>query len=231
MADYHIRGGLGTQIMSIFAAYAIAIETGNTVDKFIFNTGNYPPGVNDVGVWFADDFLEFKNRPAVEFCKGTNKTSAFKEPNVSLILKHWERIKEEVHIKPRLIVDNNSDFVLHIRQADRPIVSMDKYDALVSQLDLLGPLVIVSDEEAVLKRYDVDRNNDTTVDDWLLVLNSFRTIGGYSAYTLVAAMLNPNTELFIINRENSNADLLLESDWAAINKYVDFFPNIHWTRI
>ena len=37
----NVRGGLGTQIISVMMAYAMAIENKETVDTLYFNYGNY----------------------------------------------------------------------------------------------------------------------------------------------------------------------------------------------
>ena len=46
--DYHVRGGIGTQIMQFLAANALAWENNSNVDKIILNWGYYPN-------WMYDD--------------------------------------------------------------------------------------------------------------------------------------------------------------------------------
>ena len=51
MANFNVRGGLGTQIISVMMAYAIAHEYNEKVEKIYFNVGNYSnPLTKDINI-------------------------------------------------------------------------------------------------------------------------------------------------------------------------------------
>ena len=89
----NVRGGLGTQILSLYTAYAMAEEAGVPMERVMFNTDNYPPESmknNDINRIYFDDLLEFANRPEIYSVTGTAKTNAFHVGNVKILLRNWK---------------------------------------------------------------------------------------------------------------------------------------------
>lgn len=225
MAEFHVRGGLGTQILSLYACYAIAIEKGQTVDRLIFNHGFYSSETKDPNIIFVDSILEFRNKPEYAIINGTNKTSPFTPTNVGLIIKHWDDIQQEIFLKKKY--EQTNERILHIRQKDRALVSLDRFDSLVYSDD---NYTIISDDPVVYQRYNI-KAKDNTMDDWERIISAKSVTGGYSTFTLLAGMLNPNLELSIVRKENSISHLLSDSDWNAIDRYVCAFSNIQWISL
>ncbi len=218
MSEYPIRGGLGTQIMSIFAVYAHAIEHNNTVDKIWHNGGGYGPITKDTNIMFYEDVLKFKNTPKFEMIDGRNKTSAFREPYTSLILKHWYKILDNVYAPGK---GQNHKNIIHIRQLDRAFVNQEQWAFLKNKFP---DYEIIGDEE---------ENANDTVEDWHTIFGANQVIGSYSAYTLSAAMLNKNLNLKIISPAFCNRSIMDEQSWNAVRKIVfgpsptfRHFPNI-----
>ena len=149
MAEFNIRGGLGTQILSLCACYAIAIEKNQTVSKLIFNHGSYTADTKDPDIVFVDSILGFKNKPEYAIVNGTSKTSPFVRSNANLIIKHWDAIQQEVFLKKKY--RQTSENIVHIRQKDRAIVSIEKFDKLIS-----NDTVVISDDPLVYKRYGIE---------------------------------------------------------------------------
>lgn len=225
MAEFHIRGGLGTQILSLYACYAIAIEKNQTVDKLIFNHGFYSSETKDPNIVFVDSILGFRNKPEYAIVYGTNKTSPFIKSNVSLIIKHWNAIQQEVFLLKQY--EQTNENILHIRQLDRALVSLDKFDKLFySDINY----TVVSDDPLVYKRYGLEYVDDT-MNDWERIISASSVVGGYSTFTLLAGMLNPKLKLSIVRKENSNSHMLSENDWSALDMYVEAFPNIEWVAL
>ena len=52
MLTYQIRGGLGTQVLNLMAAYGDAFDKGQDIKKVILNFYNYPPGLREVNINF-----------------------------------------------------------------------------------------------------------------------------------------------------------------------------------
>ena len=99
MANYHIRGGLGTQIISVMMAYAMAIENKDTL---YFNYGNYfNPLTKDINIWFIDDVLYFKTKkPKVVSIVGQGKVDISSTNNIELLAKNIEEVRK--NLRPRL---------------------------------------------------------------------------------------------------------------------------------
>jgi hypothetical protein len=132
MISIPVRGGLGTQILSLYAGYALAEETGETIGEVVFNSGGYPPEAlanGDIDRVYFDDLLEFANRPNIISKPGTQKTSAFHEPNLSLLFKHWDKLQEKVWLKLQFV--KSARELIHIRQGDRTLVPHLEISTLV----------------------------------------------------------------------------------------------------
>ena len=223
MAEFNIRGGLGTQILSLCACYAIAIEKNQTVTKLIFNHGSYTTETKDPNIVFVDSIINFKNKPEYAIVNGTSKTSPFIRSNANLVIKHWNAIRQEIFLKKKY--EQTNEKIVHIRQKDRAMVSIDKFDKLIS-----NDTVVISDDPLVYKRYGIEAIDDT-IGDWERMCSAASVIGGYSTYTLIASMLNQNLELSIVRKEDSVSNMLSEEDWNVLYMYVDHFPNINWISL
>ena len=223
MAEFHIRGGLGTQILSLYACYAIAIENNETVDKLYFNHGFYSSETKEPNIIFVDKIVRFRKKPEFVIVQGTNKTSPFTHRNVNLIVKHWKRIQEEVFLKKS--IQQTNERIIHIRQKDRALVAIEKFDKLIT-----NDITVISDDPSVYQRYNIEAVDDT-ISDWEKICSADIVVGGYSTYTLIAGMMNPNMNLYIIRKEDCNSRLLSDDDWNALNIYVSAFSNIRWISL
>jgi len=225
MTEFHVRGGLGTQILSVYAAYALAIERGTTVSHIKFNTGNYPRNDHNLDRIYIDDILEFESRPEISSINGTNKTLPFKEPQFSLLLKHWNQIKTKVWLKSE-IKNQTNETIIHIRQTDRPLVAIEKFDRLINSFPQRP--IIISEDKSVIDRYGLESMSDALV-DWKRILNAQSVYGAYSTFTMLAAALNPDQKLFFFSQENcDDPNLILQDDWYKIRQLVELFGNIEW---
>ena len=52
MLTYQIRGGLGTQVLNLMAAYGDAFDKGEDIEKVVLNFYNYPKGLREVNIDF-----------------------------------------------------------------------------------------------------------------------------------------------------------------------------------
>ena len=224
MISIPVRGGLGTQILSLYAGYALAEETGKTIGEVVFNSGGYPPEAlanGDIDRVYFDDLLEFADRPNIISKPGTQKTSAFHEPNLSLLFKHWEKLQEKVWLKLQFV--KSARELIHIRQGDRTLVPIDMFDQLVEQKPYAK---IISDRTWVYERYNAPQSFDV-IKDWRAIISSRNIYAGFSTYVLLSGMLNPTQDVYFFSRKSSVGPSSF-SDWSAIEKYVERFPNFHW---
>ena len=206
------------------SGYALAEEEGKTISEVVFNSGGYPPEAlanGDIDRVYFDDLLEFANRPKIISRPGTQKTSAFHEPNLSLLFKHWEKLQEKVWLKLNYLRSGRE--LIHIRQGDRTLVPIEMFDQLVEQKPNAK---IISDRSWVYERYNAVQSFDV-IKDWRAIISSRRIYAGFSTYVLLSGMFNPNQEVYFFSQNNSVGPSNF-SDWGAIQKYVKRFPNFHW---
>lgn len=234
LADYNIRGGLGTQIFSFLTCYAIAIENKETVDTVFFNGGNYIQDksiIKDMDRIFIYDILEFCNSvniPKIILVSGNNKTLPFKNPNAALLRKHWFEIMKNIKLKR--LTEQTEEVIAHIRGTDRALVNPERF-LNPSRFDFIGMCQsAISEDIDICKRLMIDPNTDT-LEDWYRVLNAKAVLGGYSTFTLLAGALNPNLKLTIISKEKSdNSKLIPDEEWKNLELFVEMFPNISFYR-
>lgn len=235
---YNVRGGLGTQVLSLFAAYAAQIQLrydkpglvfATPIDTIILNKGGYPAGVLDVGTMFFEDVVEFVDHhylPKYSVSDGTDKLSSFREPNISNILNHWVSLSNGI-VRKKSDITPNGNSILHVRQIDRPLVSMSIYRALYRNNH--SDYIVITDSEAV--RHDFGGHMYTAIADWRTLINAKSVLGGYSTFTLLAGMLNRDLEVNIICKEQSVQKMMAPEDWSAVDRYVEAFDNINWVTI
>ena len=85
--DYHVRGGIGTQVMQFLAANSIAWENNEKVEKIILNWGHYPNWMYDdskrgnhlVDVNYIQEVFQHIQLPKFESIQGQNKTNFLHE--------------------------------------------------------------------------------------------------------------------------------------------------------
>ena len=63
MLTYQIRGGLGTQVLNLMAAYGDAFDKGQDIKKVVLNFYNYPPGLREVNINFLTNYYLSLNQP------------------------------------------------------------------------------------------------------------------------------------------------------------------------
>ena len=218
----NVRGGLGTQILSLYTAYAMAEEAGVPMGRVMFNTDNYPPESmknNDINRIYFDDLLEFANRPEIYSVSGTAKTNAFHVGNIKILLRNWDKLQEKVWLRSKPKTLNRE--LIHIRQGDRALVNIEKFDKLISHKP---DAVVISDKTWVYDRYKIKPTNDVLI-DWYEVFRSKVVYAGFSSYVLLSGMFNKEQEVYFFGKDKS--DLPFRA-WDAVEAYVDGLPNFHW---
>ena len=225
MANFNVRGGVGTQIISVMMAYAIAHEYNEKVEKIFFNVGNYSnPLTKDINIWFLDDIITYKSPHIFGFSKppeiipviGQNKIDISAPRHIKTLARHINVVRKQ--LKTKMFIQNRRT-VLHMRGLDRAIVPKYVYDKI---RDIENPGLVLSDDDRLTKT----TGNDA-VSDWKQILCSRRVIGGYSNYTISSALLNPKQSLEIIGREHSlgkGGHMV----WKVVDRLVDNFPNIKY---
>ena len=97
MLTYQIRGGLGTQLLNLMAAYGDAFEKGKDIEKIVLNFFNYPDGLREVNIDFISKTIEHHLK--VETKSGTDKFAIFNKDRIENVKKHIHKIRRSMPIK------------------------------------------------------------------------------------------------------------------------------------
>jgi hypothetical protein len=129
-----------------------------------------------------------------------------------------------------------AETILHVRQLDRPLVSVNTYIDIIVDKDSLEPWIIIGDDMKTLQNiinssesfvnhspYDND-----SVREWFMLCKSRLVVGGFSSYVLSAALLNPGLEYKMIKKGKCNEEHLTGYDWKCLDLFVELFDNINW---
>lgn len=247
--NFDIRGSLGVQITSIIAAYAIAFEKKAKVENLIINSGSYRkeieemyPLVNDDHTYFNDVIL-FKEPPNICTTRyaGYGKTNAYTVENASLICKHLDAIRRSISIKPFL---NSFDDVVHVRYLkDKRACRIDSFVDMADFVGRESPATVTFDSEESFMEFDkvakqrgveYMRSKYSVAQvkhEWLAIAHSNKCYGIPSAFSLSAALLNPNLEFHsLMQSECTYGDVIPQHDWDAFTVFVNKLDNIKWWK-
>ena len=233
MLTYQIRGGLGTQLLNLMAAYGDAFEKGKDIEKIVLNFFNYPDGLREVNIDFISKTIEHHLK--VETKSGTNKFAIFNKGRIENVKKYIHKIRRAMPIKLNDIKPI-SETILHVRQLDRPLVSVNTYIDIIVDKDGLEPWIIIGDDMKTLQNI-IDSSesfvnhspyDNDSVREWFMLCKSRLVVGGFSSYVLSAALLNPGLEYKMIKKGKCNDEHLTSYDWKCLDLFVELFDNINW---
>ena len=233
MLTYQIRGGLGTQLLNLMAAYGDAFEKGKDIEKIVLNFFNYPDGLREVNIDFISKTIEHYLK--VETKSGTDKFAIFNKDRIENVKKHIDKIRRVMPIKLN-DMKPIAETILHVRQLDRPLVSINTYIDIIVDKDGLEPWIIIGDDMKTLQNI-IDSSesfvnhspyNNDSVREWFMLCKSRLVVGGFSSYVLSAALLNPGLEYKMIKKGKCNEEHLTGYDWKCLDLFVELFDNINW---
>ena len=233
MLTYQIRGGLGTQLLNLMAAYGDAFEKGKDIEKIVLNFFNYPDGLREVNIDFISKTIEHYLK--VETKSGTDKFAIFNKDRIENVKKHIDKIRRVMPIKLN-DMKPIAETILHVRQLDRPLVSVNTYIDIIVDKDGLEPWIIIGDDMKTLQNI-IDSSesfvnhspyNNDSVREWFMLCKSRLVVGGFSSYVLSAALLNPGLEYKMIRKGKCNEEHLTGYDWKCLDLFVELFDNINW---
>ena len=233
MLTYNVRGGLGTQLLNLMAAYGDAFEKGKDIEKIVLNFFNYPDGLREVNIDFISKTIEHYLK--VETKSGTDKFAIFNKDRIENVKKHIDKIRRVMPIKLN-DMKPIAETILHVRQLDRPLVSINTYIDIIVDKDGLEPWIIIGDDMKTLQNI-IDSSesfvnhspyNNDSVREWFMLCKSRLVVGGFSSYVLSAALLNPGLEYKMIRKGKCNEEHLTGYDWKCLDLFVELFDNINW---
>ena len=233
MLTYQIRGGLGTQLLNLMAAYGDAFEKGKDIEKIVLNFFNYPDGLREVNIDFISKTIEHYLK--VETKSGTDKFAIFNKDRIENVKKHIDKIRRSMPVKLN-DMKPIAETILHVRQLDRPLVSVNTYIDIIVDKDGLEPWIIIGDDMKTLQNI-IDSSesfvnhspyNNDSVREWFMLCKSRLVVGGFSSYVLSAALLNPGLEYKMIKKGKCNEEHLTGYDWKCLDLFVELFDNINW---
>ena len=233
MLTYQIRGGLGTQLLNLMAAYGDAFEKGKDIEKIVLNFFNYPDGLREVNIDFISKTIEHYLK--VETKSGTDKFAIFNKDRIENVKKHIDKLRRVMPIKLN-DMKPIAETILHVRQLDRPLVSINTYIDIIVDKDGLEPWIIIGDDMKTLQNI-IDSSesfvnhspyDNDSVREWFMLCKSRLVVGGFSSYVLSAALLNPGLEYKMIKKGKCNEEHLTGYDWKCLDLFVELFDNINW---
>ena len=233
MLTYQIRGGLGTQLLNLMAAYGDAFEKGKDIEKIVLNFFNYPDGLREVNIDFISKTIEHHLK--VETKSGTDKFAIFNKDRIENVKKHIHKIRRSMPVKLN-DMKPIAETILHVRQLDRPLVSVNTYIDIIVDKDSLEPWIIIGDDMKTLQNI-IDSSesfvnhspyDNDSVREWFMLCKSRLVVGGFSSYVLSAALLNPGLNYKMIKKEMCNEEHLTGYDWKCLDLFVKLFDNIDW---
>ena len=233
MLTYNIRGGLGTQLLNLMAAYADAFDQDSDIEEIVLNFFNYPKGLREVNINFISKIINTDIE--ISIIDGTKKFPIFNQSIIKKVNKFIEKIRIKMPVKKTDQKPSGCP-IIHVRQLDRPLVPVQTYKNIVCHFP---KSMVIGDDIQVLSRIlsaGEGASNDTipspynndSVEEWFMVYNSKVVIGGFSSFILSAALLNPNLQYFMINKRACNEELITEYDWNCLDLFTELFDNIKW---
>jgi len=241
MLTYQIRGGLGTQLLNLMAAYGDAFNKDDDIEKVVLNFFNYPEGLREINIDFISKIINTNIK--VDTTDGTNKFPIFNQERIRKVHKFIEKIRSKMPVK-KTDQEPAGCPIIHVRQIDRPLVSVDTYKKIVAHIptsmvigddtDVVSK-IIEAGQVASLDKYPLANRstitspyNNDSVEEWFMVYNSKIVVGGFSSYILSAALLYPNLSYHMLSRESCNEGMITDGDWKCLDLFTELFDNIDW---
>ena len=233
MLTYNIRGGLGTQLLNLMAAYGDAFDQDSDIEKIVLNFFNYPKGLREVNIDFISKIINTDIK--IDTIDGTNKFPIFNQSIIKKVHQYIDKIRTKMPVK-NTDQEPSGRPIIHVRQIDRPLVPISTYKNIVCHFPrsmVIGDDVEVvsrilsAGEGASLDTITSPYNNDS-VEEWFMVYNSTVVIGGFSSYILSAALLNPNLSYYMIDKKSCQEGMITEYDWNCLDLFTELFDNIDW---
>ena len=227
-----VRGGLGTQLMSLCTDYA---EYGTHVTKILYCLQGYLPEHQKVmkteviGRKYLENILNFHSD--ITFIgDGGGKTSLALER-----LEHMLLFREDVlSLASIKEAKGFSDNILHVRKWDSDLLNDDDYKYLIDKYNCQH---IITDNPEYCKTFGLkmseDPENETL--DWLRLANSSVTCTGpYSTFTLMAAFYNPNLDLKVLVKDEQYDEKIwggnqkAQSNDRVVELFVKYLDNVSY---
>ena len=224
MLTYQIRGGLGTQLLNLMAAYGDAFSKGDDIEKIVLNFFNYPKGLREINIDFISKIINTDIK--VDTKDGTNKFPIFNQDRIKNVHKFIDKIRDKMAVK-KTDQEPAGCPIIHVRQIDRPLVSVDTYKKITAHIP---NSMVIGDDTDVLASLDTQTSpyNNDSVEEWFMVYNSKIVMGGFSSYILSAALLNPNLSYHMLHRKNCKEGMITDNDWKCLDLFTELFDNIDW---
>ena len=224
MLTYQIRGGLGTQLLNLMAAYGDAFDKDKDIEKIVLNFFNYPKGLREINIDFISKII--KTDIKIDTTDGTSKFPIFSQDRIKNVHKFIDKIREKMPVR-NTEQEPAGCPIIHVRQIDRPLVSVDTYKKIIAHIP---NSMVIGDDTDVLDSLNTQTSpyNNDSVEEWFMVYNSKIVMGGFSSYILSAALLNPNLSYHMLDRKNCKEGMITENDWKCLDLFTELFDNIDW---
>lgn len=223
-----LRGGLGTQFMTLFHAYALNIQQGRVppVDEIQINVVNAPVG--STTCWVTELFdvdIPCGVVPAEVAIKNMNPCLE----GYSLGLKYQKKILDK-HLKIRYNGTHKVvEKVLHVRGSDNQFISEDKYCEIA---EYIKPTLIGDDKELIariVKRTGADFLSQNAADDWHTTLDADVVYGGLSTFILSGNLIHPNRKIRVLAKDKYHGPKeLTDSSYKLFSECLEILPNGKW---
>lgn len=222
----NIRGGLGTQVLELLVGLAKARLKNEIVDEICINTGGNV--VSTVKHNYISEL--FSISIPVTVSDGTLKQNAWTSENFELISdfqyfepKHGLRLKPYIE---KVVANPENDVIFHVRGKDRPVAHFEDYKLLINDyqqfadervdIHLLG-----DDSDLVNKLCAVTKltniSSDDPVLDWITCLSSSLLVGGFSSFSLSAALFKRHGYYSMLGKENCTGEHLDQKYWDCVD--------------
>jgi hypothetical protein len=196
--NLNVRGSLGTQVMEYLCGLAQLIEHDkcpNSLSKITINTANT---VDHSKV----DYLSriFNLDIPVVFVDDSKKFGAFDAYSLENLIVHRKEINEYIKFKnPR--PHNEAQNIIHYRNGDRQCLSDVYYQKIfkIIEGENSEPITVIGNDKERMKTIfpesakiiSGDPNLPlTAVLDWTTIRQAAKVTGGFSAFTISAALLS-----------------------------------------
>lgn len=224
----NIRGGLGTQVLELLGAYALAIEAGR-VDEI--NTVHVSCGGE---AWdggpienVLTDYVSaiFDGLPLTITTDNRVKVGVFKDWDIlELILRHREKISEYLRPKSDAPVERNLS-IIHVRTGNRCWVPLQwSIDFVRSHSDFVVVGNIPEDVAQVPVR-SVSSFHQPVM-DWFHLFNAKEIVGTSSTFLMSVLFVDPYKKVSMW-RGQTSADFALVCR-PLMHRFGPQFPNFQW---
>lgn len=249
--DYHVRGGIGTQIMQFLAANALAWENNSNVDKIILNWGYYPNWMYDdskrgnhlVDVNYLQEVFQYIQLPKFESVQGQNKTNFFDIDIAKLMIKYRDRLtrafptfvpleKAQFPFQRKVFVDINNSMIMHTRGKDRPNLTYEEYNLIWKYNSHRDQKYIIGDDKELMQKiassYLLDNDSRNPSQDFLTLVygKNNMVFSGFTTFTLAAAFLNEDSYFKIVRGQDKYAGGINNLDWKTMDYFESKMNNL-----